>query len=46
MQEAEDNNILPVQHPLPKEDAKLLVGFFDLLLQWEIEDEQRQKQEN
>ncbi|OGT08326.1 MAG: hypothetical protein A2X78_03075 [Gammaproteobacteria bacterium GWE2_37_16] len=45
MQKVETSKILLFKRPFSKEGDKRLVDFFDLLLQWEIEDGQRKKQE-
>jgi hypothetical protein len=47
MQEQKNNNqIVNTTTPLNMENSKLLVDFFDLLLQWNIEDERKQKEED
>jgi hypothetical protein len=47
MQEQKNNNqIANATNPLNMENSKLLVDFFDLLLQWNIEDERKQKEED
>ena len=47
MQEIGNNSTLPFLCPTcNEEDDKRLVDFFDLLLQWDIENERREKQEN
>lgn len=47
MQRTENNNALPFEcPPCKEEDDRRLVDFFDLLLQWDIENERREKQEN
>jgi hypothetical protein len=46
MQKTEDNNTLPFKCSSPlKDDDGLLVDFFDLLLQWDLEDEKNKKQD-
>lgn len=45
MQRVEDSK-LSFRAPLSEEDNKRLVSFFEILLEWDIENEQNAKQEN
>ena len=46
MQETADSNVLNFKRSASKEEEKRMIDFFDLLLQWQIEDERTQKKGN